>query len=711
MERVTFDSSGKISSIDGGRVEINSTLGGKGGWRKSANGASEEYNRWNNGDDEDEYDFQGLRERLRKSEDLDFLKEDSQKEKLKIEDISVREHWDLREEKKEIEPLVFSNGKSQENIVSDIVDLIKQGKKVIFLHGACGTGKSAIALNLARVMGKASIVVPVKALQRQYEEDYLHKKYLLKKNGQKMKIAMITGKDNHDSLYFAGKSCGDPMLPENIKLSEKNEEKLEEYYELNPLIKNKSELNIKKIKRISVAPANPYWSPIVPADIELTMMKDADKHKYPGCDGRSYIFYHRKKGCSYYDQYLAYLKADVIMFNSAKYNSELALGRKPETEIDIIDEADEYLDSLFAQAEINLTRLAASLKQIYPDYDKAEQALKRILELVELEERNKKAMGVDESKVFHVKDTKILEILQILAKNEELESEIVLDELNYTNRVLEAAKHFEAVFAELYLTYKRDEDGNLYCKLVSTNLSGAFHEILSKSKALVFMSGTLHSREVLKHIFGINDFEVIEAETINQGSLEIVRTGKEFDCKYDNFKQGHKTREDYLIALESCVSKAELPLLVHVNAFQDLPSEEEKDLYQINNLMSREKLKQIQKDDKTGRAVSLFKAKMSDVLFTTKCSRGVDFPGDICNSMIFTKYPNPNVSDTFWKILQKTHADYYWEFYRDKANREFLQRLFRALRSREDHVKVLSPDLRVLQAVRELQLNNISKSS
>ena len=129
MERVTFDSSGKISSIDGGRVEINSTLGGKGGWRKSANGASEEYNRWNNGDDEDEYDFQGLRERLRKSEDLDFLKEDSQKEKLKIEDISVREHWDLREEKKEIEPLVFSNGKSQENIVSDIVDLIKQGKK------------------------------------------------------------------------------------------------------------------------------------------------------------------------------------------------------------------------------------------------------------------------------------------------------------------------------------------------------------------------------------------------------------------------------------------------------------------------------------------------------------------------------------------------------------------------------------------------------
>ena len=77
----------------------------------------------------------------------------------------------------------------------------------------------------------------------------------------------------------------------------------------------------------------------------------------------------------------------------------------------------------------------------------------------------------------------------------------------------------------------------------------------------------------------------------------------------------------------------------------------------------------------------------------------------MCNSIIFTKYPNPNVSDTFWKVLMKTHPNQYWEFYKDKANREFLQRIYRALRSKDDHVFILSPDIRVINAVRELQRN------
>ena len=110
----------------------------------------------------------------------------------------------------------------QEDVVKEIYDLIKSGEKVIFLHGACGTGKSAIALNLARVLGKASIIVPVKALQKQYEEDYLNKKYLLNSFGQKIKMAVITGKDNHDSIIRPGISCADPTLPENIKIKRYN---------------------------------------------------------------------------------------------------------------------------------------------------------------------------------------------------------------------------------------------------------------------------------------------------------------------------------------------------------------------------------------------------------------------------------------------------------------------------------------------------------
>ena len=120
--------------------------------------------------------------------------------------------------------------------------------------------------------------------------------------------------------------------------------------------------------------------------------------------------------------------------------------------------------------------------------------------------------------------------------------------------------------------------------------------------------------------------------------------------------------------------------------------------------MSKEKLIDMQINDKTGKLVSLFKSKLSEYLYSTKCARGDDFPGDICNSMIFTKYPNPNVRNSFWKVLEKTHPNYFWDFYKDKARREFLQRLYRALRSKNDHVFVLSPDARVLEAVRELQI-------
>ena len=49
----------------------------------------------------------------------------------------------------------------------EVLDNIKRGKKIIFIHGVCGTGKSAIALNIARALGRASVVVPVKALQKQ----------------------------------------------------------------------------------------------------------------------------------------------------------------------------------------------------------------------------------------------------------------------------------------------------------------------------------------------------------------------------------------------------------------------------------------------------------------------------------------------------------------------------------------------------------------
>lgn len=635
--------------------------------------------------------------KLKTSESLLFLKEEK-----KTENIFHDACWDLNDSNGKISPLKFSNGKTQEDIIKEILELIKNKTRVIFLHGACGTGKSAIALNVARKLGRSSIIVPVKALQRQYEDDYMGKKFLYKSNGQKMKIAMMTGRENHDSVINPGISCADPELPENIKISEKNYAKLSHYFHNNPFVSGQEVPDYKHMRRLSVAPANPYWSPILPTTYELNHLKDAKKIRYEGCDGREYAFYHRKPGCSYYDQYLAYKQADVIIFNAAKYKAELSIGRKPATEIEIIDEADEFLDGLFQQEEINLTRLANSLAIITPEALTARETIHKIIELLKLEDQNKRALGIDENQVFHIDETYLTKVFHLLEKDRELESEILLDENSYVNKALELAHDFADLTEDVYLTYRK-EDENLYVKLVSTNLSPKIQELLDKSKVLLFMSGTLHAANVLKHIFGINDFKTVQAEALQQGAIEIMMTGKERDCRYANFTGGQHSRKDYLEALNTIVEKAKRPTLIHVNAFADLPTEEEKAEYQLTQLTSQEQLRETQSEDKTGRIIAVFKQGLNDKLFTTKCSRGIDFPGSMCNSVVFTKYPNPNVSDTFWKILQKTHPDYFWEFYRDKAHREFLQRIYRAVRSKDDHVYVLSPDLRVLDSVKQLQ--------
>ena len=222
--------------------------------------------------------------------------------------------------------------------------------------------------------------------------------------------------------------------------------------------------------------------------------------------------------------------------------------------------------------------------------------------------------------------------------------------------------------------------------------------MVDNNKIIVLMSGTIHSDNVLKSVFGLEEFKIIEAETEHQGKIDVQRTGLEMDCKYSNFSSGKFKREDYLRALDKCVEIAKKPILIHINAFSDLPSEEELNEFNLDNLVSKEKIREIQKQDKTGKLIEDFKNKKNDVLFSTRCARGIDFPGEECNSIIFTKYPNPNVQDAFWKILMKTKPQQYWDFYKDKARRELWQKIYRGLRFKEDHVDLLSPDLRVLDA-------------
>jgi Rad3-related DNA helicase len=638
--------------------------------------------------------------------------------------------WNLYSEKKFLEPLRFSNGKNQEDIVNEVLNLVKKGNKIIFIRGVCGTGKSAIALNIAKHLGKTSIIVPGKTLQNQYKGDYEEKKYILKEDGEKLKISIIMGRNNfkckflenneiaiprekrevnsnlHDIFEFSKEQLEEKRKKDNsadsweipckLEIKEKNSKKIIEYLKQNKKINYRNLFDIKNVKRASIASVCPYWSPVVSEEYDLKIFEDARQRKYKGLNNKKFVFYQRKEGCKFYEQFNSFIDADVIVFNSLKYKLESSMDRKPATEVEIIDECDEFLDSFSNQSIININRLQNALNYAFPEKESNKQIIEELNNLVkEIKKDRKIEEAVYGKSILQLKETKIYDLLKIFMKNPDFISEI--EEENYLYDVAEITRVFDEFLDETYLIFNKQE-GNLIAGLVVTNLAKRFKEMVDKNKVIILMSGTIHSNNVLKNIFGLDKYEIVDAEVQQQGNIEIVKTGLEMDCKYENFSNGKNTREKYLKSLSKCVEIAKKPILVHINSFYDLPSEEEIKDFKITNLMTRENLKELQREDKKGEAIKEFKKGKIKVLFSTKVSRGMDFPGEKCNSIIFTKYPNPDVQSAFWKILKKTKPNYYWDFYKDKAKRELWQRIYRGLRFKEDHIYVLSPDTRVLNA-------------
>ncbi len=630
-------------------------------------------------------------------------------------------------------PLKFSNGKTQQDVVDEISNAIAGGDKIIFLRGVCGTGKSAIALNLAKKLGKACIVVPVKALQKQYEDDYTDRMYLLKDNGQKLNIKLITGRTNFSCPFLnespcinspekkeknallddfqqnspekilkletpSDSSCDCSFLPCKIEIKEKNAERIKKYLKENSRVDTNYFDSLSKVKRMSIAPVCPYWSPIVPSEIDLGAIEEESSiSRYLGLQNTHYSIYKRKGGCGYYSQYMAYIDGDAIIFNSQKYKLETIMNRKPATEVEIIDECDEFLDNFSNEEKINLNRLNIALGGLFAEHKSAQKLIDELIQLSSemIKDRKIELMALKEE-IFPIKETKIYGLLKKFIDND-LMGSVECDEENYCYHAEEVARIFERSFDETYVSFYKEEK-NLFVKLVTINLEKRFKELIEKNKALVLMSGTIHSEKVLSEIFGIKNYKTIDAEVKMPGKITPLQTGFEMDCKYSNFSSGKCTREAYLLALEKCLEKAKKPALIHVNSFSDLPSKKEVEEYHLD-IIPREEFSKLQKEDKTGEIVSRFKSGEIDTLYTTKCNRGIDFPGEVCNSIILTKYPYPNISSLFWRILRKTKPQHYNSFYTDKARREFLQKIYRALRSEKDHVFLLSPDIRVLNKI------------
>ena len=604
--------------------------------------------------------------------------------------------WSLKsKEGRNLEPIKFSNGKTQEDIVNEILKNINEGHKVIFLKGICGSGKSAIALNLVKECGRGSIVVPVKYLQEQYQKDYSDNMSILKDDGEVLKIQNLTGRNNFDCIHNGSCKADDKFIPCTIELRNENWDLIKAYLKNNPAVNVEDFTNIDDVRRISVAASCPHWSPVIGKDwFGDYGLDDAKQYKYKGLGDKDYIYFKRKPGCEYYEQFMSYVDSDVLIFNSRKYEIENALDRKPSTDIEVIDECDNFLDSLSNEKNVNLNFMRKKMNDIgesVPDNDIKEaisaitEQLDRIIGAKWINEM------IESEEIIKIKDTNLLKLFTLLLKND------FLIEYGDLEQYYVLAKNFENLMSDTYVTFVRNPREDVIAKVVNINLKKKLKEILDKNKVFLMMSGTLHSEKVLKDIFGMDDFVIVEAETKHKGVIRKTMSGKEKSCRWRDFKEGNITREEYLNVLDICITHAEKPFLVHVNSYGDLPSEEEKEKYGLN-IMSRERLKTLQDKYRKGELLRMFKEGKLDVIYSTRCNRGVDLPGDMCKSIVFTKYPFPAMKDIFWRILQEQDPEAFRNFYFDKSRREFIQRIYRGLRSDDDVVNLLSPDLKVLNS-------------
>lgn len=512
-----------------------------------------------------------------------------------------------------LDPLSYSTGKNQLEVVEDVLEAF-QSSDIIFLNGVVGSGKSVIGIRAALEFGGGLVSVPTKVLQNQYQQDYEGKKYFLKENEERAIIRVLMGRNNFTCPYleeehpeYDYKSCQNRSLPCTRPLAD-NESRLEALKEC------------------------PEWGFIFPSSSTLKKM-DEHVDAYKSLLGRHSLLL--KGECPYWNQFRSYLSADVNVLNSKKWEIEARIGRLPQREISVIDEADAWLDGLCSRVSltdgkvgrllndlrrVGLTEEAGEVGELWEDY----------------KEGYEDPLPLAES---------LAEILEMTAVGSNLYWGL--------RRVLE--------FREEIVPEEEEEKITYYIPDPRPVLQNLREQVGGK---WLLMSATVQDEEVLNRIYGIDPI-FIEGETKFPGRLVRKRVGREERVNNRKWKS-QLFRKRYEEVRDTIFKKARRPGFVPVHATKYLPSS-------IKNLTEEDQREE------------------DGLIFSTKMDRGADL--EEMESVIILKYPFPDLGDPLLKAMRKRMGeDKFWMYYHDMAEREFIQQVGRTLRSPEDEVEFWSPD-------------------
>ncbi|OKY78068.1 MAG: Rad3-related DNA helicase DinG [Candidatus Methanohalarchaeum thermophilum] len=537
---------------------------------------------------------------------------------------------------------------------------------------------SAIALNTAKELGKAIISVPTKPLQDQYVEDY-ENKFEIQKDEGKLDIDFIKGRSNFGCPYLeemeeecrcsrcrGNESTADCRhLPCTVGITDG---KLNTY--LNYKKESKERVNELKEKsdltRYQVAKICPYWAPIYRFSISDP---EFDSIKYDSVGGKAFFNY-RDKVCPYYKQFKAYFDSDVIIMNSRMYEIEsLFTKRKPVVDLEVLDEADMFLDNLNLKTKIDrwiIDRLEDYFKE--SNSDKESRKIQELKSILNEFDGNKKVRKMGSKEKNFIKN-----LNKVLTEVDEEWSQRKSSELS---EILEFKSDVSYTFNS------NNEEINFFVPKPSKVLKKF---ISNSSDNLLFMSATPQKDRVLKNVYGIKNQAKVVGEPKLRGEIRIKKCEEAVKLTSKTFRKNNIKRK-YFRALESCINQSKKPTLVQIHSYRYLPKK------------LRERVSKNQEEN-----IKKFNQNKRDIVFSTKLKRGIDLKGDKCRSVIIQKYPYPDLSDPYLVAVKNRLGKAFWDYYEDLARRDLIQQIGRVVRDKKDWAELWSPDLTVYKKIRKLK--------
>lgn len=519
----------------------------------------------------------------------------------------------------------------------------------VALKASAGSGKSLIALNIAKEYEKVAIVVPKKNLQNQYLDDYYgeNAKFKIMKNGREMRIATKKGRTNFECPYYPGHDCDNDALPCKIKTND---------------------------TRKNVAIECPYWSPLLPREDYLSYEEVEYILDYKSINNATWYYYKRGE-CPYYNQHEEIAEADVVIYNSKIFEIDYYAGKLPQYDLVIIDEADYWLDELKREHEFNLKKMEEVLnKKGDKISNKNRQALTDQLQIM----RDKlETMELNEPQLIR---EEVRDFLDVVKREEFSEVKGIKSHANEA-QVL-------SCFPDEILYYVKTEEG---FKTFVLEVSAVLKSMMNYLPEMIGMSYTFQDYRVMDGVFGLksNEIGMVTAEEL-RGTINQCKIGSEIDCSSKVLKDW-ENKKKYFDILKNVVKACKGQTLFHIIAYSDIPKYE----YGNGKLPSLDKIREKIQSDNNGTMLQAFKMKQEQILFSTKDMRGTDLPDDLCENVIFSKLPYPYFGDPFFKALRDKSKALFWLYYQDKMQRELWQGLTRGLRSPSDSVNIWSPDSRV----------------